>query len=484
MPAGAEHPGGHDADVVWRHGIPEPQAMRGYRLYAALPVGAQNLACSIYGYRERNRRLGGVFRDKLASLQQTEWWSEAEIEAYQDDRIEQLIRHAYNTVPYYRELFTQYGLRPDDVTSRNDLQKLPPLTKEIVRAERHNLRSSAYPMTRLIHAHTSGSTGTSLDFYTTKEAIQCQWAVWWRFRLRFGVSLGEPHCNFTGKPVAPPTSRKPPYWRYNRAINQYLINMQHITPDKIAPIATFLSETPLAFYTGYPSIVYQLCVLLKSENLTVSVPPRFVFTGAERLDENQRAVIEEVLGCQVTDQYGMSEMCANASRCEHGRFHEDFEFGVIRCQSDPRLMPQQGKVLGTGFANLGMPLINYDVGDIVTTDSDVCPCGRRSRTFSDFAGRSEDFVITPENRKILRFDYIFKDSSQIREAQVVQREPGRIVIRVVRRFDYSAEVERLLRTEVKNWISPTLGVDFEYVDEIERTITGKFRAVVSMLGPE
>jgi phenylacetate-CoA ligase len=82
----------------------------------------------------------------------------------------------------------------------------------------------------------------------------------------------------------------------------------------------------------------------------------------------------------------------------------------------------------------------------------------------------------------MRFDYIFKDARHVREAQVLQSEQGKIVIRVVRRPAYSAADEEHLRREVAARISQRLLVDFEYVDEIGREALGKFRAVKSYVG--
>ena len=96
-------------------------------------------------------------------------------------------------------------------------------------------------------------------------------------------------------------------------------------------------------------------------------------------------------------------------------------------------------------------------------------------------GRIEDYVVTPEGRKIMRFDYIFKDTRNVRHAQVVQKELGSICLRIVRRPSYSSSDEELLRQEVRNKVSSQLFVNFEYVDEIESESTAKIRAVKSLL---
>jgi phenylacetate-CoA ligase len=110
-----------------------------------------------------------------------------------------------------------------------------------------------------------------------------------------------------------------------------------------------------------------------------------------------------------------------------------------------------------------------------------CACGRKSKVLTRINGRVEDYIITPEGRKILRFDYVFKDAQNIRDAQVVQRAPGSICLRIARRPAYSAKDEDMLREEVKNRVSPMLMVSFEYVAEIERESNGKIRAVKSLL---
>jgi phenylacetate-CoA ligase len=84
----------------------------------------------------------------------------------------------------------------------------------------------------------------------------------------------------------------------------------------------------------------------------------------------------------------------------------------------------------------------------------------------------------------MRFDYIFKDSLNVKEAQVVQQRPGEISVRLVRRAGYGRQDELDLRREFARCVSPALVLHFEYVSEIERERNGKFRAVVSHLRAE
>ena len=217
------------------------------QIYPRLPVFLQNAACWYYGKKEARVRLGPEFDRRLRELVDSEKWSAGEIEAYQNEKLRQLIRHAYENVPYYRERWKSLKISPDDIRSRDDLAKLPVLTKEDVRQNFERFVSEKTSRQELVFRHTSGTTGKALHFYVTNEAIALQWAVWWRHRLRFGVEPGAWHANFTGKRVVPLAQRTPPYWRWNRPLHQALLNMHHLTPDKIGSVIDFWNRISLNF---------------------------------------------------------------------------------------------------------------------------------------------------------------------------------------------------------------------------------------------
>jgi phenylacetate-CoA ligase len=428
-------------------------------------------------------RFGDEFRRLLDWLEESQWWSPEQIQQYQAQQLSQLLEYAYNNVPYYRRTFDARHLKPADIASLEDLPKLPTLTKEDVRQHMDGLVSSTVTRSELVFNHTSGSTGKSLDFYLEPRAVQFRWAVWWRHRRRFGVQFDEPYATFTGLAAVPLAQAKPPYWRENWPMHQTIFPMHHLTPGKVGDVVRRLNQGGFAYYAGYPSVLSALALLIREQHLEITRPPRMIFTGAETLYEDQRALLSRVFQCPVTDQYGFSEGCGNASRCQADVYHEDFEYGILEC-GDAEMAGddvRRGKVIATGFAGYGMPFIRYEVGDIATWSSAECTCGRHSKIITRVDGRVEDVVLTPEGGRITRFDYVFKDTHNVREAQVVQKAPGRVCLRIVRRPAYSADDEQRIREAVALRVSAALGVEFEYVDEIERESGGKFRAVKSLI---
>ena len=125
-------------------------------IYNRLPIAAQNLACSLYGFKERRVRFGKPFWNYYNWLKETESASKMEIKAYQDEQIYKLIKYVYKEVPYYRRIMQERALRPEDITSRGDLQKLPVLTKQDVIHHTSDLIASCYDRKKLRIKKTSG----------------------------------------------------------------------------------------------------------------------------------------------------------------------------------------------------------------------------------------------------------------------------------------------------------------------------------------
>ena len=453
-------------------------------IYKYSPYFVQNLMCSVKGALVKKQRFNNLFFENLAKLEKSQYLSADDILRYKEDRLYGILEYAYQFVPFYKNYYDSYHVSPNDFKCLDDIRKFPVLTKELIRAHYKEMISTQYPREKLIHNHTSGSTGKALDFYQTKESLPYLWAIWWRLRKRFGVEYGDKSLNFTGKLVVPISAKRPPYWRVNKPMNQWLVNMQHMTKDKVKSIADMINREHFVFFSGYPSILYAFALLVEENGSEITNPPKAIFTGAEKMYENQKAVLKRVFpGSIITDHYGTSEGVVNASKCEMDVYHEDFELGHIECK-EPHWISgteYEGDILGTCFQNFGMPFIRYEIGDSAVWSTKTCSCGLHSQVIKDIQGRTEDYVITPEWLRVQRFDYLFKDMTSIKECQVVQRKLGEVVFRIVRRENYDIRCEDELKKLVKEYISPTIQCSFEYVGNIERTRAGKFKAVVSEL---
>ncbi len=457
--------------------------MNAISIYSALPYWLQNLAISIHGYKLKKQRFNDDFYKILEFLNSTIGWHKEQIKAYKEEQIFKILEQAYNHCPYYHRKYKEMGLSPSDFKGLEDLQKFPVLTKEEIRMNWQAMVADNVSKKELIQFNTSGSTGKALDFYWTRYSSAYYWAVDQRYKNRFGFDLGKACINFSGRPIVPISSVKPPYWRYDRVLNRYFINMHQLSSAKMRQIVEWINQKRIEMFIGYPSIMTAFANELLNSGLVLDFQPKHIFTGAEKLYENQKTILESVFkGVQIHELYSFSEQAAIATHCKNSVYHEDFEIGHMELD---KVVPvengMQGEILATGFANLGMPFIRYQNGDTAVFSDRECGCGLHSQIIEDIVGRNEDYIITPEGLHIQRLDYIFKDAQDVKECQVVQRELGEMILRIVKRNTYNVASEKKLLVNIAQWVSPTIKVKFEYVDEIPRTKAGKFKAVVSEL---
>lgn len=452
-------------------------------IYSALPYWLQNIAVSLHGYKLKKQRFNRDFYNILDFLNSTSGWTQERIRSYKEEHIFKILEHAYTHCPYYKKKYKEAGLKPTDFKQLEDLVIFPILTKEEVRQNWHGMVADNINKKDLILYHTSGSTGKALDFYWTKYSSAFYWAVDQRYKNRFGFTLGTKCLNFTGHPIVPLNILTPPFWRYDSVLNRYFLTMQQISAPKISAISKWLDTANIEMFVGYPSIMTAFANELYNQKIEINCPPKHIFTGAEKLYDNQKRILQDVFkDVQIHELYSFSEQAAIATHCKNSVYHEDFEIGHMELdKAEPVEHGLQGEILATGFINMGMPFIRYQNGDTAVFSNRKCDCGLHSQIIEDIIGRNEDYIITPEGLHLQRLDYIFKDSIDIKECQVVQRQLGEIILRIVRRNSYNTASEKKLLVNISQWVSPTIKVKFEYVDEIPRTKAGKFKAVVSEL---
>ncbi|NLD49603.1 MAG: hypothetical protein GX660_20845, partial [Clostridiaceae bacterium] len=114
----------------------------------------------------------------------TEFLNPQQIAGYQNQKLTKLITHCYENVPYYRRVFQDLHLFPNDITSRDDLHKLPILTKEILRKEGDNMFSKNYRKGK--PNITSGSTGNMTTIYRNNNSKTIEHALFDRYLTNIG----------------------------------------------------------------------------------------------------------------------------------------------------------------------------------------------------------------------------------------------------------------------------------------------------------
>jgi phenylacetate-CoA ligase len=241
-----------------------------------------------------------------------------------------------------------------------------------------------------------------------------------------------------------------------------------------------LRKTRVRWIHGYPSFLGLLSQLAIDAGLAGTTDVKWVTVSSENLLDSQRRAIVKMFGVQPRQQYGSTESVAMISECPEGKLHVDEDYSWVELEPIAG-DPGRSRIIGSTIDNPAFPLLRYDVGDIVELAAGPCSCGRSGRVVSSIDGRKEDFLVLADGSRIGRVSRIFMGAVNVVEAQIVQREQGEAVIRIVRGPGYGPADDAALRREIADRFGSRLRVELEHVDALPRTRSGKLRLVVSEL---
>ena len=458
---------------------------RSHRIYEKNPVFLQNLLVSIYGYYLHYQRYGSTTDDFVKLLKSLECASKSQIEALETEALHQIIDHAYQTVPYYRALFNEHDLKPDDIQDKTDLNKIPILEKEVIRKHPEQFLSQTSNPKGLHVAYTSGTTGTPLRLYQSVDLIRRQYACHTILREWAGVSLKVRRATFGGRMVVAAERSKPPFWRYNAAENQMLFSSYHMNESNLYHYVEALLKFQPVEIIGYPSSIYSIANDVKKRGIT-GLRPKVVLTNSETLLSWQRSFIEQAFGCVVFDWYSSEEFSCFIGQCEQGGYHIFPLVGIVELLPIPEQDKNgyaEGELVCTSLLNKDMPLLRYKMGDGGRWSQDGCPCGRSWPVLDCIAGRIDDYVTRADGTQIGRLDHVFKGVTGVKEAQIHQISFDRVEVNLVVDDQYNSAIENKVKLNLTERIGEGFRISFNYQSSIPRTARGKFRAVISDVSP-
>lgn len=455
-------------------------------LYHRLPSPLQSAAATARGLALRSWRYGADTDRLVAEALGRDSWSEARWEAWRAGHLGALLHRAASRVPYYREHW-EARRRRGDSSSWERLENWPLLAKETVRQRPEAFVADDRDRRSLYSEHTSGTTGTPVRVWWSRETVR-QWFALLEARVRRwnGVSRLDRWAILGGQLVVPVARRKPPFGVWNAALRQLYLSSYHLSPATVPAYLEAMRDRGVAYLWGYASSMSTLAHLTREAGLPAPTL-QVAISNAEPLDESQRAAITSVFGCPVRDTYGMAEIVCGASECGAGTLHLWPEVGVLEVLDDeaddhvPSGRP--GRLVATGLLNDSMPLIRYELGDRVALgpSSAPCPCGRLLPRLASVEGRADDLLVTPDGQCVGRLDPVFKADLPVREAQIVQEQLDHLRVRIVPAAGFGDRHARQISERVQQRMGAGVRVSVDIVERIDRDAAGKFRAVVSRL---
>lgn len=431
-------------------------------------------------------RHGTQFQKYARMLSETYCLSSAELEAYQNKHLQNMIRHCQQNIPYYQDMFREHGIRPEHIQTREDLIRLPLLDKKTVKANFDKLIAKKHRNFLCNMGSTSGSTGTPSKFMRDFDAINFEHAIVWR-NWRNAGDNGKKRITLRGDVIVPASQNHPPFWRYNPANRELQMSSYHLSWDNSEEYIRKIQEfQPKILYCG-PSMGYVLAKFFRYKK----TPYQFdaVFTSSESLKPEVRSYIEETFQCKIYDWYGQAERVAAIAQCQHGDYHIQEDYSIVELlpsQEDPSF-----ELIGTQLHNEVMPLLRYCTQDFVYTGSQevfhgmgqsaVCSCGSSFRKIDWILGRSYGYILTPEGYHIAITAPIPIGVENVIETQFYQEKHGEVVLRVITNGNFTSHDRDRLVANTRKYTSPQMNVIVEEVKEIPRGPNGKFINIINKM---
>lgn len=441
-------------------------------VYLRLPRLGQTLAVSALGLKNRLKRYGSSFRKHRGFLEGSESWSRAQIRQWQNEELVRLLRHAVGTVPHYRSLAKDSPYTSDDV--RGFLRTWPLLEKRSIRAAPQHFVSEAFRAKDVLSVMTTGTTGSPTTFIIDHTSRQQHFAYFDRLLRWAGLDSGEWHAVFMGRVLGTSRQMRRQPWRIDYANRRVYYSSYDISKDTIEAYANHFARQRFEWVEGYPSAIANLARLAQEANLDLPHPGAII-PSSETLDDATRRSIETCFGQRIWEFYAAAEQAVFISQCGEGSLHINPEYGIV--ELEPQGHDQDGNLLyemvATSFRNWAMPLVRYRTDDLVTTESEPCPCGRAFPRVGRIVGRTSGTVILPDGRRVTGVSNVPK-GLPIRESQLVQIADDALEFRVVPlKSEWTSAAEAAVLRRLRDRLGDSVKLSVRLVRHIERGPGGK-----------
>jgi phenylacetate-CoA ligase len=376
-------------------------------------------------------------------------------------RVQVIVRHAYESVPFYREAMRKRGLDPGSFRDPGDLSLLPLIGPEEVRGDPERFASSRIPPHARTTSYSSGTTGTTRGVvFRDENAVLDSLAKGERDRAIITALAGERHWLASLRELAGrgPAGR---LWAWlldprgeHRRVSIFMTthsasaerirwSRRTLMPRSPAhhhhlPASAPLEEALHRFRVHRPRIAFsfgsyaeRFLRLAASQPEPVPLPRVWAFVGDGVSEGGWRLASE--LGVRLWSGYSAVETGRLGFQCEVGRGHhlnaDACDVRIVNADGREQPAGEQGELVVSNLINRATVILNFRLGDLGAMARTPCPCGRTLPLLAEMRGRTSDLIMLADGRVLtaLVFDAMFRwELRQALSSHVSQLDPGRL----------------------------------------------------------
>ncbi|HBT04493.1 phenylacetate--CoA ligase family protein [Thermodesulfobacterium commune] len=374
-----------------------------------------------------------------------------DLKALQLEKLKKVVTLVYERVPHYRKKFEEAKVKPEDIKSLEDVVRLPFTTKEDLFVD-YPYGLLAVPLEEVVRLHTSsGTTGKPKALFFTKKDIDAQAELIARNLVMTGTTRGDVLQNsmtyglFTGALVMHYGAEK---------LGVLVIPAGPGNTERQIELMKTFGTTCFHMTPSYALYVASV-ILNKGLDPRRDLKLKRAYLGAEPYTEETRKKIEELLGIDVYNCYGLSEMGGPGVgfECVYKEglhiWEDAFLVEIVNPETgDPVKEGEIGELVLTSLNREGMPLIRYRTRDLTFFFTEPCACGRTHRRISRILGRADDmFIVRGVNIFPQQIEAVLMGIKGVAQNyQIVLENYDEMIVKVeIDREFFDGRIERLLK---------------------------------------
>jgi len=403
-------------------------------------------------------------------------WDRETIERYQFRKVRDMLIHAGDNVPYYRELFRSIHFDAQMFKSLKDLEHIPLLDKEMIRKNPEQFIADHKHTIHGYWKYTTGSTGTPLKLFLDKNCHINNYAATLRAYHWAGYTPGKRAF------LLVEADGEYKDYAYRLLSNSLFFNTSSVSRDNVRKFYKLLNRFKPKYYIGYGRAFLNLYKHLIDLKLEIPSPKNMVHYG-ETLRDNDKKKLETIYNTNVYNYYSHREDTVMVAEPEPGKKYmmEDFFYPEILNDSNHIIEEGTGELVGTGFYNYTMPLIRYKTTDILTTKKFSEDDDYKFTRVENIVGRVNDKVVTPSGREFYFLGSPTFNIPGIISAQYIQESADSLKINLLTDDDFRMESMAQLEKNYQEYLGEPMTFDLQLVDELEERGTGKRPVIISRL---
>jgi phenylacetate-CoA ligase len=408
------------------------------------------------------------------------WIAPSALSKIQERKLRKLVRHAYENVPYYHELFAHAGVVPEDIRGLEDLHLIPPTSKEVLHELPLSERIAGNVDLNACQAFTtSGTSGIPLTSYFTAYDATMKNLSWIRGFLSSGARLSDKMAAFVGRERVRSTRS---WYEYLHLWRRKEISSWDAPSSWVADLRAWKPRILL----GYVMTLRILGEYIRDRGIR-DIKPGLILHSSALLDSASRSFLQSVFECPIVDFYGSDEAGCIAWECERcGGYHVSLDTALVEVLNEGKPVSPggDGEVVVTNLHSYAMPFIRYRQEDVVTVSGRKPACGRTFPLLESVRGRNDDFIVLRSGRRISPHPlyHSIDPVPGIKRWRIVQETWDRLRVEIEPAEGFSETQRTLLEANLRRVLKEGIELEIARVPRIDLHPSRKFRAVSSRLG--